>query len=278
MQVTVRILVENTTMKPGLKAEYGFSALINVDGKKYLYDTGLKDALLHNADEMHLSLESCEGIIISHGHFDHTGAVIPAIKRWGIRKLYAHSNLFADRYGVNPDQSLRYNGCVFHPEELQEAGTTWIHTDSFTEIAENIYVTGQIPRVVPYEDTGGNFVLKKEGTVLPDLLEDDMGMVIRHPKGLILISGCAHAGCLNMIRYAMEKTGVHTILAFIGGTHLMTAHQERLEKTITELKRMDIRHLMPAHCTGFYASSRLLQALGSEIVQKAETGDVFVFQ
>lgn len=278
MQVTVRILVENTTMRASLKAEYGFAALIDIDGKKFLYDTGSDTALLYNAEKLHAPIEKCEGLIISHGHFDHTGAVIPAVKKWKLKKLFAHSNLFADRYGVNNDQSLRYNGCVFREEELQEAGVEWVHTDTFTSIADQVYVTGQIPRVIPYENTGGNFVVKKAGQLLKDELEDDMGMVIRHPKGLIIISGCAHAGFLNMMQYAMQQTGESRILAFIGGTHLMTATPERLQKTVAELKKMSVQHLMPAHCTGFAASAYLLQELGPEVVRKAETGDAFVFQ
>ncbi len=278
MQVTIRIIVENTTMRPALKAEYGFSALVNIDGRKFLYDTGSDDALLRNAEKLALPLEKCEAVILSHGHFDHTGAVIPAVKKWGIQKLYAHSNLFADRYGVNPDGSLRPNGCVFTEEELKAAGAEWQKTDGFTEIAPSVYVTGQIPRINPYETTGGNFVVKKNDGIETDWLEDDMALVINHPEGLIIVSGCAHAGFLNTMQYAMQQTGVNRIQAFIGGTHLMTAAPERLEKTVAVLRQMEIGRLMPAHCTGFAATSYLLRELGPEKVQKAETGDVFVFQ
>ena len=277
MKVSVRILVENTTMKAALRAEYGFSALVEVDGRKFLYDTGSRDALLYNAEALRMPVEECEGVIISHGHFDHTGALMAAVQKWKLKKLYAHSNLFAERYSVDAPDKLREISCVFTEQELQAAGVDWIKTDTFTEIADNVYVTGQIPRVYPYENTGGNFVVRCGGALEKDKLPDDMGMVIRHPDGLILISGCAHAGLLNMMRYAMEQTGETRILAFIGGTHLMTASKERLEKTVEEIKRMGVQHLHPAHCTGFAASAYLLQNLGAETVKKAETGDIFIF-
>ncbi|QGT99284.1 Metal-dependent hydrolases of the beta-lactamase superfamily II [Candidatus Syntrophocurvum alkaliphilum] len=277
MQVTVSILVENTAPMPSVIGEYGFAALVTVNNENYLIDTGNGDAIFKNASAMGENLNEVSNLIISHGHFDHTGAVSSLLKMGGIKKIYAHSAVFSKRYIVTEDDKKDIGSC-FSLEEVQTNNAEMIFTDNFTQIAPNIYLTGAVPRNNDYEDVGsfagGSFKTEHNGNLVDDTLPDDIALIIDHPDGLIIISGCAHSGIVNIINYAIEKTGRKKILSFIGGTHLMTASDERINKTIEFLKTCNFSQIIPCHCTGFYSAAKLYSALGNKII-KGEAGMTF---
>ena len=276
MDVRVTILVENTTPVPGLLGEYGFSALIEVDGQQFLFDTGSGEAIMANARTLDIDLSCIEALVISHGHFDHTGGVLQLLPELKKPIVYAHSGVFTRHLVPSGPNQTRYIGVSFTKDELTAVGAEFVAVDNFTELADNIYLTGTIPRLTDYEDAGGSFIKDISGELLPDLIEDDMALVINHPQGLIIVSGCAHAGMINMINYALECTGANKVLAFIGGTHLISADESRLQKTIADLKRIEPQHLIVCHCTGFTATSRLTHEL-PEMAQEGETGMVFKY-
>lgn len=276
MDARITILVENTTPVPGLLGEYGFSALIEVDGQRYLFDTGSGEAIMVNASKLGIDLSSIEALVISHGHFDHTGGVMQLLPELKNPILYAHSGIFTRHLVPSGTSQTHYIGTSFTKEDLAQARAEFVAIDDFTELADNIYITGTIPRLTSYEDAGGPFIKEINGELLPDPIEDDMALVINHPQGLIIVSGCAHAGMINMINYALERTGASKVLAFIGGTHLISADENRLQKTIADLKRIDPQQLIVCHCTGFTATSRLFRELPT-MTQKGETGMVFQY-
>jgi 7,8-dihydropterin-6-yl-methyl-4-(beta-D-ribofuranosyl)aminobenzene 5'-phosphate synthase len=274
MQVGVMLLVENTTPVPGFIGEYGFAALVTVDDRQYLFDTGLGMALKNNATIAGIDLSQIENLIISHGHFDHTGALMEFLAT-GEKKVYAHSNVFVKRYAGAGDYK-REIGVPFTAADIKNHQAEIIYTDDFTEIAPGIFVTGAIPRLTDYEDVGGSFLAEKDGQLVPDELEDDMAMVIDHPDGLIIVDGCAHAGIINTIDYIIRNTGKTKVQAFIGGTHLISASAARMKKTIAALREIDVELLVPCHCTGFNATAELRSQLGERVV-KGETGMYFQF-
>lgn len=276
MQVNISILVENTTPTPALTGEYGFSALVSIDGRKILFDTGSADALFRNAAQMGIDLNKIEDLFISHGHFDHTTAMLALCKNCGSKRIYAHPQIFASKYNLGSRGSLRDIGIPFSQQELTEAGAEFVFIDKFCEISPRVFISGEIPRKNDFEDTGGNFRMQAGNEIVVDELLDDMALIIDHPDGLIIISGCAHSGIINTMEYACQMTSRSKILAFIGGTHLINASEDRLSKTIAAIKAMDIEKLAVGHCTGFYAAARLYNELGPKLV-KADTGMSFRF-
>jgi 7,8-dihydropterin-6-yl-methyl-4-(beta-D-ribofuranosyl)aminobenzene 5'-phosphate synthase len=271
MKTALTILVENTTPVPALVGEYGFSALIEVDDHKILFDTGSDQAIYHNAAQLGIDLNTIDAIIISHGHFDHTGGLLSYFKQYGSRPLYAHSGVFVNRPLPLGRNNFKDIGCGFSQEEILKAGAKLHLRDEFSSIFPEVYISGTIPRNSQFEDTGGNFKMVVNGETQDDPLLDDSALIIDHPEGLIIVSGCAHAGIINIIEHARRQTGKSQVLAFIGGTHLISASQQRLDQTISALDSFSISKIIVSHCTGFYAAARLYNALGERVI-KGETG------
>lgn len=276
MKTVVTILVENTTPVPSLTGEYGFSALIEVDDHKILFDTGSAQALYHNASQLGIDLNKINALVISHGHFDHTGGLLSYLKQYGPRPVYAHSGIFVSRPLPLGKNNYKDIGCGFSQDDLLKAGAQLHLRDEFSEIFPGVYISGAIPRNSIFEDTGGKFKMMVNGETQDDPLIDDSALIIDHPEGLIIISGCAHAGVINIIEHARLQTGKSQVLAFIGGTHLISASPQRIDQTIAALDSFSIAKIIVSHCTGFYAAARLYDALGARLV-KGETGMRFEF-
>ena len=276
MQVSVTILVENTTPAANMIGEYGFACLVSVDGSNLLFDTGSNQALFHNSQALDIKLGEISDVVISHGHFDHTGALLALLNEYGDKRIYAHPRLLLPRYFSLNDGSYREIGSPNTRKQLEQAGAQFIWADTLTEIIPGVYISGEIPKYYEFEDVGGDFRVEVDGQMEKDDLNDDMALIIDRPQGLIIISGCAHAGFLNTIEHASRLTGKTKILAYIGGTHLMSASSSRLDQTVAALKSYDIDRLIVAHCTGFYAAARLFNELGEKVI-KGETGMSFSF-
>jgi 7,8-dihydropterin-6-yl-methyl-4-(beta-D-ribofuranosyl)aminobenzene 5'-phosphate synthase len=276
MDVIVTILVENTTSSPKITGEYGLAVLVTLDGYSVLLDTGCDSALLANSLAMGIKLEQIEDVVISHGHFDHTGGMLSLLNKKTVKRVYAHPDIFSHRLLPLKNGKFKDIGCVFNTKQLDDAGVELILTKEFTEIFPGVFVTGQIPRVTDYEDTGGDFKVEVKGNLLDDKLNDDMSLIINHPKGLIIISGCAHSGMINTINHARQQTGQKKVLAYIGGTHLMSASKSRIDKTIKELKTYNIEKIIVGHCTGFNACAAMYNELGPAVI-KGDAGTSIKF-
>lgn len=131
-------------------------------------------------------------------------------------------------------------------------------------LTETVGVTGPIPRLASYEDTGGPFYVDPQG-VRPDLLEDDLALWIQTDKGLVVCMGCAHAGLVNTLHHIRDVTEGQRIRAVIGGFHLLTAGHERMTRSVAALRLLDPDMLVPCHCTGESAVASLCDALGERV-------------
>ena len=278
MNKTVRItvLVENSVQRQRLVGEHGLSFHIQSGQHSLLFDAGQTDLALINAETLKLPLDELEAIVLSHGHYDHTGGLPAVLSAATSARLYLHpaalENKFSCRPGCSPRQ-IGMSDCVLEAVRHQACGFT--STTGMTRITEGIFATGEIPRITTFEDTGGPFYLDAAGT-RPDPLRDDQALVIDLGRQIVLLLGCAHAGVVNTLNHVRQLTGDKPVCAVIGGMHLGSAGNDRIQQTIERLRQENLTCLAPAHCTGWPATARLWVAF-PEICRPAGAGSVFEF-
>jgi 7,8-dihydropterin-6-yl-methyl-4-(beta-D-ribofuranosyl)aminobenzene 5'-phosphate synthase len=255
----ITILCENTVGPvSGTLGEHGFAALVEGEGVRILFDTGMGETLLRNAMRMNKDLHGVDTVVLSHGHFDHTGGLLPLLRNCGGKEVYAHPAVFSRRYRVKDTGESIPVGIPCDEAFLKGMGARFDLNDRFREIAPGIFITGEVPRRTPFEEGDRGMFRDPEGRET-DLLEDDQSLVIRSPKGLVLLLGCCHAGVVNTVEHAREMTGEDRVYALIGGTHLGFCSPEQTEETVRALRAFGIARICVGHCTGFAASARLLR-------------------
>lgn len=252
MDKTVRItvLVENTARKRNLLAEHGLSVWIEAGGRRILFDTGQGYAIEHNAAKLGIDISTADAIVLSHGHYDHTGGLVRAIALAPAAEVFMHPAALQPKYIEVPGAANQYTGIPEPGSSLARIrNQTVTLTESLTAVAPGISVTGEIPRTNDFEDTGGPFYLDPQCTQ-PDPMMDDQALVMDSPGGILIILGCAHAGTVNTLEHVAHLTGERKVYAVLGGMHLIHASQERLDRTVDALERFGVKLLGPCHCTG----------------------------
>ena len=258
--IRVLSLVENTAPKAELLGEHGLAMWIEIGDRRVLFDTGQGLALLHNARALNVPLERADAIVLSHGHYDHTGGLAAALDRAPAARLYAHPEAFIPRFACAPDGVARDIGIREADRNAAQGGTLEIvETMRPTEVASGLFATGPVPRETEYEQTGGPFFLDRDCR-RPDPLNDDQALFFDTAEGTVVLLGCAHAGVVNTLTHVRRLTGGKPIRAVIGGMHLGNASEDRLDKTVAAFDKMNIHCLRPAHCTGAKAVARMRQA------------------
>jgi 7,8-dihydropterin-6-yl-methyl-4-(beta-D-ribofuranosyl)aminobenzene 5'-phosphate synthase len=272
--VRVTVLVDNDASEaaetpraaqPTLATEHGLALWIESDDKHILFDTGQGPSLRHNAPALGIDLVQTDFLILSHGHYDHTGGLEYALGLAAHAQLYAHPATSETRYSVR-DGKARSIGIPRRPRKvlrrLPAERVHWVLGP--TKLTEHVGLTGPIPRITAFEDTGGPFYLDKAGW-RPDPIEDDMALWVNTDEGLVVCLGCAHSGVANTLRYIRELSHGAKVRAVIGGLHLLSASTERTERTVEALRQLDIPRIAPCHCTGKDASRALAKALGRRV-------------
>lgn len=236
-------------------AEHGFSLLAETGENTLLFDTGREKVLLANAAALDIDLSQVRQLVLSHGHYDHTGGIADLLDLAPDLSVYMHPAAFQKRFSIRDGLPKP----VHMPEHARSALKTVTRERIYlieqpSVLSYGAGITGPIPRRTAFEDTGGPFFMDPEGTI-PDPIGDDLSIWFETRNGLVLITGCCHAGVVNTLRYVVELTGQERIAALVGGFHLSAASPERLKQTVEELNRFDIERIIPCHCTGQTAAT-----------------------
>ncbi|OGO22735.1 MAG: hypothetical protein A2144_05555 [Chloroflexi bacterium RBG_16_50_9] len=261
MQIRITTLSENTA-DYGFLGEWGLSMLVEADGQKILFDTGAGIAAVHNSQLLGVDLAEVDRIVLSHGHADHTGGLREVLRRSGRKEVIAHPAVWDRKYRFREGRPERFIGIPFNREGQEVLGASFVLSRQPVKLSANIMTTGEIPMVTDYEEIDANLFVKEDGDKTPDTLPDDLALIIDTEFGLVVIPGCCHRGIVNTLLHAQELTGKELIYAIIGGTHLINASKEQLEKTAAVLKEMGVQRLGACHCTGFEASAYLAREFG----------------
>jgi 7,8-dihydropterin-6-yl-methyl-4-(beta-D-ribofuranosyl)aminobenzene 5'-phosphate synthase len=274
--IRITVLVENSVRQGGLVAEHGLSFHIQIGSHSLLFDTGQSGLVVRNADILRVPLHRIEAVVLSHGHYDHTGGLTAVLAAAPGSRLYAHPAALGEKFTSSPGGETRFIGMDrATAQAIRGRGAGLIETTGCTRIVEGVFATGEIPRATAYEDVGGAFFL--DGACRhPDPLKDDQALFVECRDGVVVLLGCAHAGVVNTLLHIEKLTGGKQICGVLGGMHLLNASPERLAKTFAALEERDIPCLAPAHCTGWAVMPAMLERFGESCVQ-CNVGSQFGF-
>ena len=260
---SVDINILSTMLADDGFGEWGFAALVEVDGRRILFDTGAnEDTVARNLKVLGLSLADVDTVILSHNHADHTTGLVTLRRQFAasspnaLRMAYVGKGIFLPRVAPDGTVSTRMSAVR---KEYESAGGRMIEIEKPTEIAPGVWLTGPVPRVHPERNwTPGGKVRSDKGDV-EDTVPEDMAMIFQTEKGVVELFGCGHAGVINTLTHVRSAIDPSPVRAIIGGLHLYEASDAHLQWTAAQLKAFGVRELVGAHCTGLEAVYRIRQ-------------------
>jgi 7,8-dihydropterin-6-yl-methyl-4-(beta-D-ribofuranosyl)aminobenzene 5'-phosphate synthase len=246
--------------------EWGFAALVEVDGRRILFDTGAyEDTVQRNVKALGLDLRDVESVVLSHNHWDHTTGLMPLRRELrgasakALGTVYAGRGLFFPRVandGRLDDRMARIR------TEYEAIGGTVVEVEGPHELMPGVWLTGPVPRVHPERNWSMVGKVRTDRGEVEDTVPEDMALVVRTAKGLVYLFGCGHAGVINTLEHGRKAIDPAPVEAIIGGLHLFQRQESELAWTAQQIKTFGVRHLVGAHCTGLEAVYRIRELAG----------------
>jgi 7,8-dihydropterin-6-yl-methyl-4-(beta-D-ribofuranosyl)aminobenzene 5'-phosphate synthase len=259
MTLCLDIICENTVGRPiAACGEHGFSCLVRTACGTLLFDTGSGATLLNNLETLGHDASLIDGVVLSHGHYDHSGGLLSLLRKVGPRPVYAHPHIFSQRFWQGQYEQ-RNISLPYSRGELEAAGASFHFLDHLTELCPGLFFSGRIPRSVTWEEGDPHLVRRStdEAGWKADAFPDDAALAVQTAKGLVVLLGCAHAGMVNTLEHFRKQLGYPRIHLILGGTHLGPASDHQFSETVEYLMNLDFDRLGVAHCTGQLRAAQL---------------------
>ena len=258
--IRLSVLADNTVLAGNTMGEHGLAFCVDTDEKCILFDTGQGRVLLANAEVMQLNLDAVDTVILSHGHYDHTGGLGLVLRNAASPvTVITHPDARLSRF-YNSDSGVRD---ISMPSECQTAllgdRCKIITSKVPVEVSRGIWTTGEVPRKYKEEQISEPFFLDSE-CAKPDPIMDDQAVYIATDSGTVVLLGCAHSGVINTLDHIKTLTGEKPIRSVIGGMHLRASDDVRLRWTLKKLAEFEIGIISPMHCTGYRAFAAIFSA------------------
>ncbi len=262
-----RIVVLSTNLAGYGRGEWGFAALVEAGNERIFFDAGLyPDTVLKNARELGITLSDVTRVVLSHHHGDHMGGILALRNELAdenenaISEVHVAKGIFLSRR--DDGEPGEANSTLEIKEKFESTGGVFVEHDRAEELFPGAWLTGPVPRVHPERNWGaGTQIQTSEGWV-EDTIPESQSLVLDTKNGLVILSGCGHAGIINTIEYARSQVREAPVHAALGGFHLIEADDRRLEWTGKQLRVVGLKHFLGAHCTGIEAVFRIREHTG----------------
>lgn len=238
---------------PGI-GEWGFAALLEADGHRLLIDTGARpNTVLTNLHDLGLDISDVKEVVLTHNHDDHTGGLVTLrqelMKKNPVALTVAHvgKGIMYSRPQANGKEE---NSVIAMRKEYESIGGKFVEHDSGVELFPGVWLTGPVPRKYPERNWSGKGKMQAPEGLVEDNIPEDQSVVINTANGLVVITGCGHAGIINTLTFAEEKFPKTPVHAVIGGVHLFRATDQDLNWTADKFKEFGVEYFIGAHCTG----------------------------
>lgn len=260
---TLKVTVLSTMLTGGLQGigEWGFAALVEADGRRWLVDTGARpETVLRNAAELGLDLSDVTDVVITHNHADHTGGLLSLRRELRIRnptalsRAHVGAGIFEPR--LRPDGKDE-NGLLPMKAAYEAMGGVFVIHEKPDQLRPGVWLSGPVPRPHSERNWSGSLKVRTAAGLVEDTVAEDSAVIVETAQGLVIVTGCGHAGIVNIVDHAREAVGRAPVHAVIGGLHLFGATDEQLAWTASRLREAGLVHLLGAHCTGIEAVFRL---------------------
>jgi len=222
----ITILYDNYVYKTGCTSDWGFSCLIEFNGKTILFDTGAREKIFfHNVDKLGVDLSRVDMVVISHNHGDHTGSLMGFLKKNNKVRVY-----------------MPYSTSSGFLEKIRNTGAQVLNEKDPVDMGNGYYLTGELGKEI-----------------------GEQSLILDTPKGLVVVTGCSHPGIVDIVKRAKE-IGEKDIYLVVGGFHLMRHSESAVKEIVQELRRLGVQKVSPTHCTGDSAIQLFKEAYGNDYV------------
>jgi 7,8-dihydropterin-6-yl-methyl-4-(beta-D-ribofuranosyl)aminobenzene 5'-phosphate synthase len=245
--------------------EWGFSALIEADGRRVLVDTGLHpETVLQNARDLKIDLSDVQEVILTHNHGDHVGGLLTLRREFMKQNPSAMSVVHVGRgiFYSRPLPDREGNRMIAIRKDYEATGGKFVEHADWAEIFPGAWLTGPVPRKFPEHNWSDSIKVQTPAGLMEDNIPEDQSLVLNTPQGLVVVTGCGHAGIINILTDATGEFHDRPVYAVVGGLHLLAQTDEQLDWTSDKLKDFKVANLMGAHCTGIEAVYHLRQRAG----------------